>query len=128
MDIFDILNLPGGIESLTVSFAVAKYIEKAGPTPAQQLARAQAIKGVVTELEGVLTGSVTIAQLQAITAADITSHITDPADQALAQGLLTLIVSDLNIKVGTGVLQSAAVGVVTQMANYVLAACALYGA
>lgn len=124
---FNVMDLAGKLERLTVQFAVAKYVEHAGDLTAQT-ARATRIKQIVTEVQGLLAGSVTIAQLQALTASDVANLNLSEADNILVNGLVSIVTSDLNLKVGAGILQAAASGIVNEFLTDILLTTAAYGA
>jgi hypothetical protein len=120
----------GVIFNQTIEFATAEYISKAGPAgpgntagPAQ-LARAQSVKAIALEIQGLDTGTVTLAQLEATIQADIAKL--SPPDQILANGLLTVIVANLGIQTQTGLINTAIQAQINLVMNDVLAACALY--
>jgi hypothetical protein len=114
------------ILNTTVEFAAAKYISEAGSTPALQLARAQKVKAIAVEIQGIDTGTVTIAQLEATVAADI-AKLT-PDEQILASALMNLVITNLNVQVTTGVIATTVKAEINQVMVDVIAACALYGA
>jgi hypothetical protein len=120
----------GTIFNQTVEFATAAYIAKAGPAgvgntagPAQ-LARAQKVKAIALEIQGLDTGTITIAQLQATVQADIAKL--SPPDQILANELLTIIVQNLGVQTQTGLLNTAVQAQVNLVMNDVITACNLY--
>lgn len=120
----------GVIFNQTVEFATAEYISKAGPAGPnntagpEQLARAQSVKAIALEIQGLDTGTVTIAQLQVQVQADIAKL--SPPNQILANGLLTVIVANLGIQVQTGPLNTAVQAQINLVMNDVIAACDLY--
>jgi hypothetical protein len=120
----------GTIFNNTVQFATAEYISKAGPAGAgntagpEQLARAQKVKGIALEIQGLDTGTVTIAQLQATVQADIAKL--SPPDQILANGLLTAIVQNLGVQQQTGLLNTAVQAQINLVMNDVITACNFY--
>ena len=115
----------GVIENSTIQFAAAEYIAKAG-APAAQLARAQKVKAIAIELQGLDTGTVTLAQLEATVTADIAKL--SPPDQILATALLQTIVANLGVQTQTGILSTAVSAEVSQVMKDVIAAAVLYGA
>jgi hypothetical protein len=122
----------GVIFNQTVEFATAKYISQAGPAGigntagAAQLARAQKVKAIALEIQGLDTGTVTIAQLQATVQADIAKL--SPPDQILANGLMQVVVDNLGVQTQTGLLNTAVQAQINLVMNDILAACKLYGA
>ncbi len=115
----------GVIENSTIQFATAEYITKAGNTTAQ-LARAQKVKAIAIEIQGLDNGTVSIAQLEAAIAADI-AKLPVP-DQILANELVAVIVANLGVQVQSGVLNAALQAQVNLIMNDVIAACKLFGA
>jgi hypothetical protein len=89
---------------VAVSYAVAKYIEKAGP--AGQLERAQRVLAVVEGVEKWLLGDrdVTVEELRAYVAGNIPTTLS-AADRALALTVVDIAVQELRARVGEGVLQ-----------------------
>jgi uncharacterized protein YceK len=110
----------------TVEFAAAKYISEAGSTAALQLARAKKVKAIAVEIQGIDTGSVTIAQLEATVAADIAKL--SPDEQILATALMNLVITNLNVQVTTGVIATTVKAEINQVMADVIAAASLYGA
>jgi hypothetical protein len=115
----------GVVENSTVQFATAEYISKAGTT-VQQLARAQQVKAIAIEIQGLDNGTVTVTQLEAAVTADILKL--SPPEQILANALLAEIVANLGVQVNTGVLGATVTAQVNVVMNDVIAACKLYGA
>jgi len=120
----------GTIFNNTIKFATAEYISKAGPAGPgntagpEQLARAQRVKAIALEIQGLDTGTVTVAQLQATIQADIAKL--SPPDQILANGLLTVVVQNLGVQQQTGLINTALQAQVNLIMSDVLSACALY--
>jgi hypothetical protein len=115
----------GVVENSTIQFATAEFISKAGDAAAQ-LARAQKVKAIAIEIQGIDSGTVTIAQLAATVSADI-GKLPIP-DQILANALVQAIVANLGIQVNTGVLNAALTAEINVVMKDIQAACALYGA
>lgn len=90
------------VARLAVSYATAKYIEKAGPSGT--LERVRQIRATLDELEKVATGeAVTIDALKVYLSQRLQNL--SPADRALATTLVDIAVSELSARVGTGVLK-----------------------
>jgi hypothetical protein len=115
----------GVVENSTIQFATAEFISKAGDAAAQ-LARAQKVKAIAIEIQGIDSGTVTIAQLAATVSTDI-GKLPIP-DQILANALVQAIVANLGIQVNTGVLSAALTAEINVVMKDIQAACALYGA
>jgi hypothetical protein len=125
-----ITSTAGVIENSTIKFAAAEYIAKAGPYgvnntagPAQ-IARAQKVLAIAQQIQGLDTGTVTIATLEATVMADIGKL--SPPDQVLATALLQAIVANLGVQVNSGVLGTALTAEINAVMNDVIAACNLY--
>jgi hypothetical protein len=101
-----ILALPANIGQLILKWATAKYIEAAGSTPAEWLARAQHVKSLASEIDQTVLGTLTVAQLQALTTADLSSKNMKPSEQILVTGLVGLIANVLPAA-NTGLLSAA---------------------
>jgi hypothetical protein len=88
---------------VAVSYAVAKYIEKAGPTG--QVERARRVLAVVEGVEGWLLGDrdVTVAELRAYVAGNVPTTLS-AADRALAFTVIDVAVQALQERMGDGVL------------------------
>lgn len=86
---------------LAVSFAVAKYIEKAGS--AGQIDRARRVLKVVNAVDDFLAGDVdmTVASLKAYVLGNIPDSLS-PVDRALAVTLLDIAVAELTAQIGDG--------------------------
>ena len=86
---------------LAVSYATAKYIEKAGPSGVVE--RVQRIRAMLDTLEKLSSGEmVTIDALKAYVAQRL-DHLS-PADRVLAGALIDAAVAELEARVGSGVL------------------------
>jgi len=88
-----ILSLPAELGQLVLSFAVAKYIEGAGSAAGAMTGRAQALKAILTEIQGVAKGTITIQQLQQATAQVLASKGVSVSTQLLVNGLLGILAS-----------------------------------
>jgi len=120
-----ILSLPAELGALILKFAVAKYIEGAGATPGAMTARATALKAIASEISGVASGTFTIAELQAATAAVLEGKNVSVSTQILVNGLIGLLSSALP----TGGLISAALAAdVNLFAQDVTQVCTTFGA
>jgi hypothetical protein len=113
-----------GIELVT-----SIYIQqKGGGTPAGDLATAQQVKAVAVELQGVITGNLTIAQFN--TAAQVYIAKLSPLEQIIATGLLSQI--DIyfaqQVQQNNSILKAGVVAAANIVFNDVIAACAIYGA
>jgi hypothetical protein len=122
-----ILTLPAELGGLVLKFAVAKYIEGAGSTPGAMSSRASAIKTIATEVAGVAAGTFTIAQLQAATAATLSTKSVAVSTQILVNGLFALL-SNAVPGPAAGLISAAISADVNLFAQDVIAVCTLYGA
>ena len=127
----------GTINSLSTTVGIAEnaaiqagtdelIIKKGGPSAAGELALAQKIKAIAVEIEGIDSGTVTVAQLSATLAADI-AKLT-PVEQVLANALLTEVTVQLGVKVQQGLLSTAAQAIVKSALDSVITACSSFGA
>ena len=116
----------GIAEATAVEFATGEYIQKAGSTPALQLARAQKVEAIANEIIGIDSGTVTLAQLEATVQADIAKL--NPAEQVLATGLLQEIVLALGVQTQKGLLTTAVTAQINVLMGDIVTACKLYGA
>lgn len=112
--------------SLVVQYATAKVIE-AGKTPEDRSARAAKIKAIAADAKTWFDGDqVTVGLLQAAAQARIAKLNLGAADMLLANGLVQVIVTELQKKVGEGVLSPEAKMTVSQLLEWVVDAAALY--
>jgi hypothetical protein len=88
------------IIGLSVQYATAKYIEKR-PQSRENIVRiANAAKAIV----GSEDASVTLQTLQEVVDGELDKLSLSPADRVLANGLVQLIVAELQAKVGDGLI------------------------
>jgi hypothetical protein len=121
----NLLNLPAALGALILKWATAKYIEAAGATSAEMLARAQSIKALATAADAVAVGAMSLAQLATATAADLAAAKVSVSNQILINGLLQLIGGSLP----SGNLLTAALGAQANVfLQDVIAVCASFGA
>ena len=123
----NLLNLPGALEALALKFATAKYIEAAGPTPAEQLARAQTVKAIASMVDGAGMGTTTIAQLQTMATTELQSKSLTVSNQLLVTGLVGLIGSVLPTA-GASILSTAIAAEANVFLQDVIAVCTSFGA
>lgn len=105
MSVPNLLNLPEQLGAIVLKWSVAKYIEGAGPSPANMLARAQTLKAIASELSGLAAGTVTVSQIQTLASSELTAKGVSVSNQLLIQGLLNLL--QANMPVGGGLIQAA---------------------
>jgi hypothetical protein len=121
----NLLNLPAALGALILKWATAKYIEAAGATSAEMLARAQAVKSLATAADAVAIGAMSLAQLATATATELAAAKMSVSNQILINGLLQLIGGALP----TGNLLTAALGAQANVfLQDVIAVCASFGA
>lgn len=121
----NLLNLPAALAALILKYAVAKYIEAAGATSAEMLARAQTVKAIAAEIDGVALGTMSLQQLTTAEAAELASKNVSVSAQIAISGLLALV----NGAVPTGNLLSAALGAEANVfLQDVIAVCTTFGA
>lgn len=93
-----------GSARLVVSYATLKVIE-AGKSPEAQAERAQNIRRIASDAKSILDlESVSLEFLQSAVRARLADLSLSPADRMLADGLVNLIVQELQLKVDSGVL------------------------
>jgi hypothetical protein len=112
--------------SLVVQYATAKVIE-AGKTADERSARAVRIKSIATEAKTWFDGDdVTVGLLQAAAQARLAKLNLGPADLLLANGLVGVVVEELQKKVGEGVLSPEQKMTVSQVLAWIVGAADLY--
>lgn len=122
-----ILALPAELGALVLKFAVAKYIEGAGSATGAMTSRAATLKAIATEISGVASGTLTIAQLQAATAAELASKNVAVSTQIVVNGLVSILSAALPGPT-SGLISAAISADVNMFAQDVIAVCASYGA
>lgn len=127
-----ILNAANNNTALAVNTGIelvtSVYIQhKGGGTAAGDLAAAQQVKAVALELQGVATGTLTVAQFNA----QMQTYIAklSPPQQILASALLAQIDLYFQQQVATGSILTAQTAAAANIVlGDVIAACAVYGA
>jgi hypothetical protein len=122
----NLLSLPGALGQLVLKWGTAKYIEAAGAS-ADILSRAQAVKAIATEIDGVALGTVTVAQLQAMAATELASKGLKTSDQILVGGLMQLIGAALPAA-NAGLLSAAVSAEANLVLQDIIAVCTSFGA
>lgn len=123
-----ILSLPAELGALVLKFAVAKYIEGAGSAPGAMTQRATALKAIATEIAGVASGTVSIAQLQQMTAEQLAASKIPQSTQLVINGLVGLLSTAVPLGPSGGLISAAISGDVNVFAQDVIAVCSSYGA
>jgi hypothetical protein len=101
---------------LSVQYATAKYIEKK-PDSRENIVRiANAAKVIASD------ASVTLQSLQAFVGGELDKLSLTPADRALADGLVALIVVELDARVGEGLIPEDQRVRVVRLLDFVIAA------
>lgn len=109
---------------LAVSYATAKYIERANPSA--QPERARRIRAVVEQVEKASTGeSVTIAALRAYIVEKLPADLS-PADKFLAGQLIDVATEELQARVGIGAIPPDKLVKVREVLGWVLEATYAY--
>lgn len=113
---------------VAVSYATAKYVEKAGGAEAQKL-RAARVVAVVDQIEGLASGdsSVTVSALRAYVAQRLPVDLS-PADRILAGTLIDVAAAELEARIGAGDLKSEALLKVREVLKWVREGAAPYAA
>jgi hypothetical protein len=115
-----------GTASLVVQYATAKVIE-AGKTTEERAERAARIKAIAADAKTWFDGDdVTVGVLQAAAQARIAKLDLSPADRMLANGLVQVVVEELQKKVGEGVLSPEQKLTVSQVLGWIAGAADLY--
>jgi hypothetical protein len=111
-----------------IELATSVYItHKGGGTTAGDLAVAKSVKAVAQELQGLNTGTLTVAQFNAQMATYIAKL--SVTDQIIANGVLAQIDVYFASQVGAGsILNASAAAAANVVLADIIAACALYGA
>lgn len=108
---------------LAVSYATAKYVEKAGVNAPERAAR---VLAVVDAVEGVAGGeSVTLDALKAYVLGKLPADLS-PADRILAGALVDAAAAELQARVGAGALDPAALLKVRQVLGWIREGAAPY--
>lgn len=108
---------------LAVTYATAKYVEKAGAGAPERAARVLALADAV---EGVAGGeSVTIDALKAYVLGKLPASLS-PADRILAAALVDAAAAELQARVGAGALDPAALLKVKQVLAWIREGAAPY--
>jgi hypothetical protein len=123
-----ILAIPAEIGALVLKFAVAKYIEGAGSAPGAMSTRASALAAIASEIQGVAAGTVTIAQLQAATAAQLQAKGVAPSTQILVNGLVEVLSGIFPTGPSAGLISAALAADVNLFASDVIAVADTYTA
>jgi hypothetical protein len=111
----------GGIEFVTAFYIV----HKGGSTATGEAAVAQKLTAIATQLEGVVSGDLTVAQFNAAMATYLAKL--DPLDRIIAAELLQQIDAYFAAQLGNGSILTVATKVAaTAVLNDIIAASALY--
>ena len=105
------------IIGLSVQYATAKYIEKR-PNSRENIVR------VATAAKGIVAGdsTATLITLQEFVGQELDKLSLSPADRVLANGLVSLIVAELQAKVGDGLIPEDQRVRVSQVLDLIIAA------
>lgn len=115
------------VSKIAVEVAAMKVIE-AGHTTSDRADRAHRINTIATEAKTFLDQSdVTVGLLKSAVYARIASLHLQPSDQLLATALVDTLASELESKIGSGVLSPDAKVKVNTVLGWVQEACSFYG-
>lgn len=89
------------IVAITVQYATAKYIERKPSSSKTIVSIAQAAKDLVGG-----DATATLLTLQEVVSGELDKLALSPADRVLANALVSLIVAELQIKVGDGLIDA----------------------
>ena len=123
-----IVGLPAALGSLILEWGIGKYIEAAGNTPAEQLLRAQAIKGIVTDIDLTVLGQMSLSNLATATLSQLQAANISVSTQILVNGLTTEISSVFPVLPNGSLLGAANAALVDQFLKNILSVTAKYGA
>lgn len=94
-----------GIIGLAVQYSVAKYIEQAPEE--KQAEKADNIRRIAGAVQAVVGGETeaTLLTLQEYVTSELDKLSLSPADRVLANGLVSIVVAELQARVGDGLLE-----------------------
>lgn len=105
---------------LVTQYATLKYIEQI-PTD-QKAERKARIVAVATDVKALASGESTLSALQAAVNQQLDKAGLSPADRLLANGLVEILVAEIQIRVGEGVLSPEQRVQVVEVIDWVLQA------
>lgn len=112
---------------LLVSYATMKVIER-GSSAADQVERAEKIREIATDAKALLSGeTVTVDLLEAAVREQVDKLALQPADRFLADALIHQVATDLQQRVGAGVLDADKRYKVSAVLDWVIRATAYGG-
>lgn len=105
---------------LVTQYATLKYLEK---VPAAELdQRRERIRAIATDVKALATGETSLILLQAAVSSQLDKAGLSPADRLLADGLVQVIVAELQQRIGSGVLSPEQLVQVSQVLDWVITA------
>lgn len=114
-------------EKLIVQAGVMKFIEGGSDAPAERAAKAARIvraadqARIWIDTDGVTAGDLHAAMIERIAAADL-----EPSDKLLASALVEVVVAELNIRIGEGVISPEKRATVNSVLAWVEQAAGFY--
>lgn len=114
-------------EKLVVQIGVMKFIEGGSDAPQERAAKAARIVKAAAEARIWLdTDGVTIADLQSAMLTRIAAADLEPSDKLLASALVEVVVSELNVRIGEGVISADKRATVNAVLGWVEQAASFY--
>lgn len=116
-------NTSGTSEKLIVQAATMKFIESSDDraSKAARIARAADQARVWLDTDGVTIADLQVAMLERIAAADL-----EPSDKLLASALVDVVVAELNVRIGQGVISPDNRATVNAVLSWVEQAAGFY--
>lgn len=116
-------NTSGASEKLIVQAATMKFIESSDDRAgkAARIARAADQARVWLDTDGVTVADLQVAMLERIAAADL-----EPSDKLLASALVDVLVAELNVRIGQGVISPEKRATVNAVLGWVEQAASFY--
>lgn len=121
------LDTSGASEKLIVQAGTMKFIEAGGDAPVERAAKAARIAKaaeqarVWLDTDGVMIADLQVAMLERIAAADL-----QPSDKLLASALVEVVVAELNVRIGEGVISPEKRATVNAVLGWVEQAASFY--
>ena len=117
------LGTSSATEKLVVQAATMKFIESSGDraTKASRIVKAAAQARVWLDTDGVTIADLQVAMLDRIAAADL-----EPSDKLLASALVEVVVTELNARIGEGIISPEKRATVNAVLTWVEQAASFY--
>lgn len=116
-------------EKLIVQAGVMKFIEGGSDAPQERSAKAARIVKAAAQARIWLdTDGVSIADLQGAMLERIASADLEPSDKVLASALVEVVVAELNVRIGEGVISPEKRATVNEVLSWITTAASFYAA